>query len=78
MKNYISLRDLGIGEQAVIEKVTATGELGRRLRDMGLTSGAELVKIGKAPLSDPVEIKIRGFNLCLRNNEADGILVSKI
>ena len=77
MENYISLRDLGVGEQAIIEKVTASGELGRRLREMGLTPGTALIKIGKAPLLDPVEIKIRGFNLCLRNDEAGGIWVSK-
>jgi ferrous iron transport protein A len=70
-----SINDLAIGESAVIEKVTAHGELGRRLRDMGLSPGIDLTMLGRAPLADPLEIKIRGFNLCLRVSEAKQILV---
>jgi len=58
-----------------VAKVGASGELGRRLRDMGLVPGTPLKVIGRAPLKDPVEIKLRGYNLTLRNNEADFITV---
>ena len=71
----ISLRQLQPGQTAVVVKVTTGGELGRRLRDMGLVPGTPLRVIGRAPLKDPVEIKLRGYNLTLRNNEADSILV---
>jgi ferrous iron transport protein A len=75
MSPNISLRQLDPGRQATVVKVTVGGELGRRLRDMGLVTGTTLVVIGRAPLKDPVEIKLRGYNLTLRNNEADHILV---
>ena len=71
----ISLRQLQPGQAAVVVKIGTGGELGRRLRDMGLVPGTPLKVIGRAPLKDPVEIKLRGYNLTLRNNEADHILV---
>lgn len=70
-----SVRDLPNGVSAVVEKVEARGELGRRLRDMGLSPGVPLTMLGRAPLADPLEIKVRGFNLCLRNSEAEQVLV---
>jgi len=71
----ISLRKLLPGQMAKVTKVGAKGELGRRMRDMGLVPGTPLRVIGRAPLKDPVEIKLRGYNLTLRNNEADHIMV---
>jgi ferrous iron transport protein A len=70
-----TLRVLKPGERAVITKVTIGGELGRRIRDMGLVPGTRIQVLGRAPLKDPVEVKVRGYNLTLRNNEADHILV---
>jgi len=58
-----------------IAKVRAGGEMNRRLRDMGLVPGTEIEIVGRAPLYDPVNIKVRGANLTLRNNEADFIEV---
>jgi ferrous iron transport protein A len=75
MPTAISLRQLQPGQSATITKISAAGPLGRRLRDMGLVSGATLMVIGRAPLKDPVEIKIKGYNLTLRNNEADHIML---
>lgn len=72
-----TLRMLKPGERAVIVKVTTGGELGRRIRDMGLVPGTRVQVLGRAPLKDPVEIKLRGYNLTLRNNEADHILVTR-
>jgi ferrous iron transport protein A len=71
----ISLRELEPGQTATVVKVGASGELGRRMRDMGLVPGTPIRVIGRAPLKDPVEIKLRGYNLTLRNNEADHITV---
>ena len=73
--SIISLRELSPGQTAKVTKVGASGELGRRMRDMGLVPGTPIRVIGRAPLKDPVEIKLRGYNLTLRNNEADHITV---
>jgi len=71
------LRQLKLGEKALVARILAEGELGRRIRDMGLVPGAELTVIGRAPLKDPVALRLKGFTLSLRNNEADFILVSR-
>ena len=71
----MTLRELMPGQTARVLRVGARGELGRRIRDMGLVPGTLIRVIGRAPLKDPVEIKLRGYNLTLRNNEADFILV---
>lgn len=74
-KNIISLRTLQVGQNARIHSVKAVGELGRRIRDMGLIKGTEFEVVGRAPLKDPVALRLKGFTLTLRNNEADGIMV---
>jgi ferrous iron transport protein A len=75
MSNPISLRKLGKGQKAVITSIAAQGELGRRIRDMGLVPGAEVAVVGRAPLKDPVALRVKDFTLSLRNNEADFIEV---
>ncbi|MFP5221478.1 MAG: ferrous iron transport protein A [Acidobacteriota bacterium] len=70
-----SLRSLKVGQRASIERINAEGELGRRIRDMGLVPGAQIEIVGRAPLKDPVAIRLKGFTLSLRNNEADFIQV---
>ena len=70
-----SLRSLKVNETARISSITASGEMGRRLRDMGLVPGTEIKVVGRAPLKDPVAIRLRDFTLTLRNNEADCIMV---
>ncbi len=69
------LRQMKDKERGTIIAVNATGEMGRRIRDMGLVPGAEIAIQGRAPLYDPVAIRIMGFTLTLRNNEADYIMV---
>lgn len=64
-----------VNQQGTICAVTATGELGRRIRDMGLVAGTKLTVVGRAPLKDPVALRMPGFTLTLRNNEADYICV---
>ncbi|MCB2192842.1 MAG: ferrous iron transport protein A [Deltaproteobacteria bacterium] len=75
MTPQVTLRQLKPGQRAMVKKVDTGGELGRRMREMGLLPGTVIQVIGRAPLKDPVEIKLRGYNLTLRNNEADYILV---
>lgn len=71
----ISLRKLDVGGRARIVSVQAEGELGRRIRDMGLVPGVDVEVVGRAPLRDPVALRLPGFTLSLRNNEADHIYV---
>ncbi|MCD4677271.1 MAG: ferrous iron transport protein A [Desulfobacula sp.] len=71
----LSLRQMQVDQTGTIASVKASGELGRRIRDMGLIPGKEIRVQGKAPLSDPVALRIMGFTLTLRNNEADHIEV---
>ena len=71
-----SLRDLEVGQKARIVAVNADGELGRRIRDMGLVPGIDVEIMGRAPLQDPVAVRLPGFTLSLRNNEADHVLVA--
>ncbi len=74
----ISLRELQVGQKAVIAGISAQGELGRRIRDMGLVPGATVEITGRAPLKDPVALRLKGFTLSLRNNEADYITVQTV
>ena len=75
MPRTVCLRRLEPGQRAVITHIEAQGELGRRIRDMGLVPGAEVQVVGRAPLRDPVALRIKDFTLSLRNNEADHIQV---
>jgi len=75
MKKQHSLRQMQAKQKGVIVTVGAKGELGRRIRDMGLVPGAGLTILGRAPLKDPVALRLQGFTLTLRNNEADFITV---
>lgn len=75
MTNAVSLRMLQKGQRAVIAAITADGEMGRRIRDMGLVPGVEIQVVGRAPLQDPVALRLLGFTLTLRNKEADYIRV---
>lgn len=69
------LRYMSPGQEGIVSKVNANGELGRRIRDMGLVPGTPIKVQGRAPLKDPVAIRVRNFTLSLRNNEADFIHV---
>jgi ferrous iron transport protein A len=73
--NHICMRQMSKGQTGKVTRVTAAGELGRRIRDMGLVPGTTIQIQGHAPLRDPVAIKIVDFTLALRNNEADFIFV---
>ena len=78
MDATVSLRSLQKGQHATIAAITADGEMGRRIRDMGLVPGVELQVIGRAPLEDPVALRLMGFTLTLRNNEADYVAVKDV
>ena len=64
------LDEFEIGETGLIKKVDGEGRIRRRLFDMGVTPGTTVYLRKKAPLGDPLEVTIRGYELTLRNNEA--------
>lgn len=70
-----TLDSLGIGGSATVTKVGGVGELRRRLLDMGLTRGARVTLLRVAPMGDPMEFRVRGYNLSLRKTEAQLIEV---
>ena len=65
------LSDFAVGEVGVIVKVAGEQRIKRRLFDMGVTPGAEVFLRKKAPLGDPLEVNIRGYELTLRKTEAE-------
>ena len=69
------LNELKRGEKGRIVKISGGGGLHRRLLDMGLVSGSEVQMERIAPLGDPIEIKVKGYNLSLRKEEASSIQV---
>lgn len=65
-----TLDEFSVGETGVIKTVSGEGRVRRRLFDMGVTPGAEVLLRKKAPLGDPLEVTIRGYELTLRKTEA--------
>ena len=72
------LSELKPGEEAIVVRVEGEGPLTRRLADMGLVVGAKVRVVRVAPLGDPMELEIRGYNLSLRREEAGLVLVEVI
>jgi len=70
-----TLKDLKPGQSGVVTNIRSRGPIKRRLIDMGVTPGAEVYIRKTAPLGDPIEIQIRGYELSLRKEEAKDILV---
>ena len=69
------LDEFKIGETGLIKKVEGEGRLRRRLLDMGVTPNTKVYLRKKAPFGDPIEITIRGYELTLRNTEAQLIVL---
>lgn len=74
----MTLKDLEIGQSAVVEKVGGTGFLRQHLLDMGVIPGVEVTVVKYAPMGDPIELRIRGYELTLRLADAQQIEVTEI
>ncbi len=66
----VLLSEFSVGEKGIVAAVRGEGAIRRRLFDMGITPGAEIYLRKKAPLGDPIEISLRGYELTLRKAEA--------
>ena len=71
----MTLKDLKPGQSGVVESIGQKGPIRRRFMDMGVTPGVKVEVIKVAPLGDPIEINIRGYELSLRKDEAQNIVL---
>lgn len=76
MSREVLLRKMNENQTGIISRITGADQVNRRIREMGLCPGTEIKLVGRAPLWDPVHLKVRGCHLALRNREADNILVA--
>ena len=70
-----TLKDVSVGETVVVEKIQGTGAFQRRIMDMGVVKNVEIYVRKVAPLGDPVEVNLRGYELSLRKADAEMIIV---
>lgn len=70
-----TLKDTKIGDTVKVVKVLGEGALKQRIMDMGITKGVNILVRKVAPFGDPIQVKLRGYELSLRNAEAEKILV---
>ena len=73
-----TLRDVKVGHTAKVVKLHGEGALKRRIMDMGITTGIAIKMIKVAPLGDPIEVTVRGYQLSLRKEEASSIQVEVV
>ena len=67
----MTLRDVKIGETCKVKRIHGEGALKRRIMDMGITKGVEVYVRKVAPLGDPVEVTVRGYELSIRKSDAE-------
>lgn len=72
----VSLADMKVGQSGIVEALEGRGNIQHRLVDMGVVKGSRISVFKKAPLGDPVEVKIKGCAMVLRMNEAAMISVA--
>lgn len=73
--DVVTLRDIPIGQTATVVSLTGEGALKRHIMDMGITKGTTIYVRKVAPLGDPLEVTVRGYELSLRKSEAQNVLV---
>ncbi len=73
----MTLDELAIGHSCIVKKINGEGRIRRRIFDMGITPNTEIYLRKKAPLGDPLEITIRGYELSLRKSEASVVEVEE-
>lgn len=71
----MTLNEIPVGGVCTVTKLNGTGKLRRRIMDMGITKGVEIKVVKIAPLGDPIELNVRGYELSIRKSEAESIEV---
>jgi ferrous iron transport protein A len=72
----MTLDQLPLGQSATVLKLSGNSGVRRRLMEMGITTSATIEAIRRAPLGDPLDVKVRGYHLSLRKEEAAAVLIS--
>ena len=72
----MTLNELKIGETAKVVRLSGEGAVKRRIMDMGITKGTEVTVRKVAPLGDPIELTVRGYELSIRKDEAANVEVA--
>ncbi|MDL2224839.1 ferrous iron transport protein A [Eubacteriales bacterium OttesenSCG-928-M02] len=70
-----TLRDVNVGQTATVKRLHGEGPVKRRIMDMGITKGAQVYVRKVAPLGDPMEVQVRGYELSLRKDDCEMIEV---
>lgn len=70
-----TLKDVRVGENVIVKRLKGDGAVKRRIMDMGVTKETAILVQKVAPLGDPIEVKVRGYELSLRKGEAENIIV---
>jgi ferrous iron transport protein A len=78
VSKLIGLHEAEIKSKVKMVQIVPESRIRRRIMDMGITKGVEIIVEGKAPMGDPIEIQVRGYNLSLRKSEAKDIIVEII
>ncbi len=76
--DMLTLKEVKVGQSCRVLKINGEGALRRRIMDMGITRHTEIFVRKVAPLGDPIEVKVRGYELTIRKSEADIIEVELI
>ena len=78
MTKQISLNEVEMKTRVKVAEIALESKVRRRIMDMGIVKGTEIVVTGKAPMGDPIELQVRGYALSLRKSEAKDIMVELI
>ena len=70
-----TLRDVPVGQSATVRRLVGEGAIKRHIMEMGITKGEDVHVRKVAPLGDPIEVTVRGYELSLRKSEAESVLV---
>lgn len=75
--NNMTLANLEIGATAKVKNVHGNSRISKRLMEMGIVPGVSVRVVKAAPFGDPIEVRVRGYNLAMRRNEAEAIEISE-
>ena len=77
VKALETLADFESGQRVIVERVVGRDRVAKRLMEMGIVPGVRVRIVKKAPFGDPIEVRVRGYNLALRVSEAGTVEVSR-
>lgn len=73
----MTLKDLPVGEWGQVRSVTGNSVISKRLMEMGVVPGVSIRRVKSAPFGDPIEVRLLGYNLAIRGNEAEAVEIER-